>query len=167
MSSQILLSASFVSCQCQVEKEHIKECWHENVTQCHGKLFNDDIEIYIAYVVVSYSIISEVDDNLQGPESEQTSRCRNAFHSRHIYHRICARAGGGVRRKLLEGVQDHVQGAGLQLHPGDVHDASGEAMRRATGAAAVSAATARDVRGARARAGGARDGVQDLVRVRV
>ena len=31
---------SFPSFRWQVEKEHIKECWHENVTQCHGMFYS-------------------------------------------------------------------------------------------------------------------------------
>ena len=80
--------------------------------------------------------------------------------SRHIHHRIRARTRGSLRRKFLEGVQDHLQGAGLQLHPRDLHDAVGEKVRRTGGAAAAT----RVVWGARARA---RNCVQNLVRVRV
>ena len=80
--------------------------------------------------------------------------------SRHIHHRVRARTRGGLRGKFLEGVQDHLQGTGLQLHPRDLHDASGETVRRTAEAAAAT----RIVWGARAKA---RDGVQNLVRVGV
>ena len=83
------------------------------------------------------------------------------FQCRHIHHRIRAGAGGGLRGKLLEGVQDHLQGAGLQLHAGDLHDAPGEKVRRAEPSIVRATSV---VRGALARA---RDRVQNLVRVGV
>ena len=58
-------------------------------------------------------------------------------------------------------MQDHLQGAGLQLHAGDLHDASGEKVRRAEPSIVRATSV---VRGALARA---RDGVQNLVRVGV